>query len=147
MKLYKLTLIALFVLILIRGFETAAQDKHWVSYEPALVELEGKLTVALKYGPPNYGERPKTDAKVRVPVLVLIKPVNVRGTPGEAFSAKSVKGVRRIQLIFNTETPYKQLIGRKVLVKGTLFHAFSGHHYTDVVMDVRSVNQLSERRR
>lgn len=35
--------------------------------------------------------------------------------------------------------PHKEFIGKTVLVKGTLFHAFAGHHHTDVVMDVSSI--------
>jgi len=69
MRLYKLTTITLFVLTLASA--SAAQDKHWLSYEPAVVALEGGLTEEWKYGPPSYGENPKTDAKVRVPVLIL----------------------------------------------------------------------------
>lgn len=116
------------------------QRKRMLSYEPAIVKLKGKLTVELKYGPPNYGERPKTDVKVRVPVLILDEPVSVRAKPGDGFNANAVQRVRRIQLIFSPEQPYKEFIGKKVFVEGTLFHAFSGHHYTKVVMDVHSID-------
>jgi hypothetical protein len=33
------------------------------------------------------------------------------------------------------------LIGKQVVVKGTLFHAHTGHHYTDVVMNVESIER------
>jgi hypothetical protein len=140
MKHFKLTT-TLFLLFLLGGLEITAQQKsRWLPYEPATVELEGRLTVQSKYGPPNFGENPKTDAKVKVPVLVLLTLINVRGTPGDAHNAISVRGVRRIQLIFsNPKTPYKESTGKIVVVKGTLFHAFSGHHYTKVVMDVSSI--------
>ena len=140
MKHLKLTT-TLFVLFLLSGLEINAQQKsRWLSYEPVTVELEGRLTVQSKYGPPNYGENPRTDARVKVPILVLVRPINVRGTPGEAHNAISVRGTRRIQLVFsNRETSYKQSIGEIVVVKGSLFHAISGHHYTDVVMDVRAI--------
>lgn len=147
MTIHKLATMALLVLILACGFETSAQDKQWLSYEPAIVELEGRLAIEWKYGPPNFGENPKTDAKVRVPVLVLTKPVNVRGNPADFPFNVEVKGIRRIQLIvFNLKGPYKQFIGKKVVVNGTLFHAHTGGHYTDVVMDVSSIKQLPERR-
>jgi hypothetical protein len=147
MKLCRVTIITLCVLIFAQCFETVAQDKRWLSYEPAIIELEGKLTVVWKYGPPNYGEQAKTDAKLRVPILVLVKPVNVRGNPQDALNAESVEGLRRIQLIlFNIKTPYKRLIGKKLIVKGTLLHAHTGHHFTDVVMDVRSIEERIGRR-
>jgi hypothetical protein len=142
MKLYHLMRVTFFVLILLGSFRTAAQDTHWLSYEPAVVELDGKLIVESKYGPPNYGENPKTDAKVRVLILVLIKPVNIRGNPQDTLNKESVQGIKRIQLdVFNLKTPYKQLVGRNVVVKGTLFRAITGHDYTKVVMDVCSIEQ------
>jgi hypothetical protein len=84
MKHLKLT--ATFFMVILLGLTTTAQrNSRWLSYEPAIVELEGRLTVQWKYGPPNYG------------------------------------------------------------VKGTLFHALSGHHYTDVVMDVGSIETRQKR--
>jgi len=59
MKIYELTTFILFVSIMVRGVETSAHDKQWLSYEPAVVELEGKLIVELKYGPPELREEPE----------------------------------------------------------------------------------------
>ena len=105
MKHLKLIAIS-FMVILLGGLATTAQrNSRWLSYEPATVQLEGRLTVQSKYGPPNYGESPKTDEKVKVPVLVLSVPINVRGTPGDTQNAISVRDVRRTQLGFsNGET-------------------------------------------
>lgn len=140
MKLYKLTTITLLVLTLVRGFETAAQDKHWLSYEPEVIELEGRVIVEWKFGPPNHGENPKTDARVRVPILVLRNPVNVRGNPQDKLNSESVVGIKRIQIrFFSLKTSYRQFIGKRVLVTGTLSHAITGHDYTKVVMDLRSI--------
>ena len=144
--MFRLTTLTLFVLILVSASKTVAQDKHWLSYEPAVVSLEGKLIVEWKYGPPNYGENPKTDAKVKVPVLVLSEPVSVRGNPDYFPFNIEVRGVRRIQLLlFNIKTPDEQLIGRRVHVNGTLFHAHTGHHYTKVVMDIGSLKLKKSR--
>ena len=146
LMLNQIKTVTLFGLILVAASTAAAQDHNRLSYEPAVVELKGKLIVERKYGPPNFGENPRTDAKVRVPVLLLIKPVRVRGNPQDALNADSVKGLRRIQLnLFNLKTPYRQLIGKRVFVNGTLFHAHTGHHYTKVVMDVHSL-QLTKNR-
>lgn len=143
MKFHKLTTITLLVLTLVRGFETSAQDNHWLSYGPAVVELEGKLIAEFRYGPPNFGENPKTDAKLRVPILMLTRPINVRGNPQDPLNAESVVRIRRIQVILlgaeDVAIPYKQFIGKKLRVKGTLVHAHTGYHFTKVVMLVRSV--------
>lgn len=136
-------IITFFVLpLLLCGFAEPAQKKGWLSYEPAVVELKGTLTVKRYYGPPNYGENPKTDAKETVPILILSKPINVQGDPDPQtiINRDSVKGARKIQLILYGQ--YKKFLGKTVLVKGTLFQAHTGHHRTDVLMDVRSIKKL-----
>lgn len=132
-------MITFFVLILTCGFAETAQEKDWLSYQPKVVELKGTLSVKTYYGPPNYGENPDTDAKEALPILILSKPVNVRGNPDRkaGFDRRTVEDVREIQLVLTV--PHKEFIGKTVLVKGTLFHAFTGHHHTDVLMDVRSI--------
>jgi hypothetical protein len=131
-------------LILTHGFAETAQEKDWLSYQPAVVELKGTLRVRLYNGPPNYGENPDTDAKEALPVLILSKPVSVRGNPDPKaeFDRQSVKHIRKIQLVLTM--PHKEFIGKTVLVKGTLFHAFTAHHHTDALMDVRSIKKLSQ---
>ena len=135
-----LTSTILAVLVAVVYLQAVAQDKRWLSYEPAMVELEGRLVIQNEYGPPNFGENPRTDRKEKVPVLVLAKPINVRGTPGDEYTATSVEETARIQLVFiDTSPAYKQLIGKKILVKGSLFHAHTGHHYTPVLIKVSSL--------
>jgi hypothetical protein len=136
-------IITFFVLpLLLCGFSEATQEKGWVSYQPAVVELKGTLTLRRYYGPPNYGENPKTDTKEAMFILILSQPVNVRGNPDPkaGFDRQSVKNIRRIQLVITM--PYKEFIGKKVLVKGTLFHAFTGHHHTKVLMEVQSIEEF-----
>jgi Domain of unknown function (DUF4431) len=139
MRFSKLIMIIFFVLIVTRGFAETAQMRDWVSYQPKVVEFKGTLSVKTYYGPPNYGENPDTDAKEALPILILSKPVNVRGNPNPkaGFDRRSVEDVREIQLVLTV--PHKDFIGKTVLVKGTLFHAFTAHHHTDVLMDVRSI--------
>ena len=132
-------LIILFVLIAV--VHSANAQTQRLSYEPATVELEGKVITEQKYGPPNYGQNPKTDQKVTVAILVLRDPIDVLATPGDAVNTQ-VNGVTRIQLVFTDgKTVDKQLIGKDVLVKGKLFHSHTGHHYTDVLIDVSSIQE------
>lgn len=130
----------LFLLVTLEpSLASAAQNRQWLSYGPALVELEGKLTIESRYGPPNFGENPKTDAKVSVAVLALTRPVNVyEGQQDFPFNVE-VRGIRRIQLLlFDFKGPYNQLIGKRVVVAGSVVHAHTGGHYTQVVMEVGS---------
>ena len=54
---------------------------------------------------------------------------------------------RRIQLVFaDTSTDYKALVGKDIRVKGALWHAMTGGHYTDVVIFVDSIELKKEGR-
>ncbi|HEY6242708.1 MAG TPA: DUF4431 domain-containing protein [Pyrinomonadaceae bacterium] len=53
------------------------------------------------------------------------------------FDRKSAEDVREVQLVLTM--PYKEFIGKALLVRGTLFHACTGHHHTAVLMEVRSI--------
>ncbi|HZI59176.1 MAG TPA: DUF4431 domain-containing protein [Pyrinomonadaceae bacterium] len=117
-----------------------AHAQRFLSYEPEVVELDGQLVVQSKYGPPNFGEQPKTDQKVRVPVLLLSQPVIVASDEEGGKNSQTAYNVRQVQLAFDgSETSHKTLIGKPVVVTGTLFRAHTGHHYTDVVLNVQSI--------
>lgn len=112
---------------------------EWVEYWPAVVELEGKLSIKTFFGPPNFGENPETDSKEMTRILSLDKPINVRSKDEtDSVLGPSVENVRELQLIF--DGPLKKLVGKKLIVKGTLLHAHTGHHHTDVLLDVESIS-------
>jgi hypothetical protein len=117
-----------------------SQKKAWVDYEPAVVELKGKLVVKTYFGPPNYGENPRTDSKEKEWVVYLNKPINVRKKtgPDAEYENTSIEDVGELQLVLSI--PHKEWIGKKVIVKGTLFRAISGHHHTEVLMHVQSIS-------
>jgi hypothetical protein len=110
-------------------------------YEPARVQLVGRLRRQVFAGPPNYrsvehGDRPEPGW-----VLHLERPVSVVAVPGDAFN-QTERGVRQMQLVLTAEQlrKYARLAGRRVRASGTLFHAHTGHHHTPVllaVMDLR----------
>lgn len=135
-----LTTLILTLLVAIACAESS-QAQRFLSYEPEVVELDGQLVVQSKYGPPNFGEQPKTDQKVSVPVLLLRDRVSVLGDDGDGHNSKTVHGVRQVQLAFDGSTSHKTLIGKQVVVTGSLFHAHTGHHYTDVVLKVQSIER------
>ncbi len=93
----------------------------------------------LFYGPPNFGENPKTDSKELHRILVLDTPINVRGQTDMDRGNDRVENVQEVQLV--TAKPLKEMIGKKVIVKGTLFRAHTGHHHTDVLIIVQSIDQ------
>ena len=116
-----------------------AQDRVW-RYEPTKVELQGRLTIEQRCGPPGYGENPDTDQRVQIPVLLLSAPIDVQGDPQSDLNQETVRGVQRVQLVLEA-TSYRRLVGKNITVKGTLFRAITGHQYTDVVMNVLNVRE------
>lgn len=109
----------------------------WLDYEPAVVELEGRLIIKTYYGPPNFGEDPETDSKETGTYLELKDPVNVRGKADDIIDGRSVENVKVVQLV--RSEPHQKMIGKTVRVKGTLFGAHTGHHHTDVLMSVQEI--------
>lgn len=115
------------------------QNKEWLPYEPTVVELKGKLIIKPFFGPPNFGENPETDSKERSWILSLTTPINVRAnTEADPILFPSVENVRELQLVL--PEPHRELIGKNIIVKGTLFHANTGHHHTDVLVVVQSIS-------
>jgi hypothetical protein len=109
---HALTILVLTIFVAV-ATPTPTQAQRWLSYEPQTVELDGRLVPQSKYGPPNYGEQPKTDRKVKVPVLVLKKPVSVLPNQEDGYNSQPVYRTTQIQLAFiDSETAHNNLIGK-----------------------------------
>lgn len=120
----------------------ATQRKRKVlNYEPANVTLTGVVVSKTYYGPPDYGESPKTDSRESQYVLILDSAVDVVGDQSEPTTEL---GVKRVTLVVNDfkAHPVENLLGTRVEVQGTLFHASTGHHHTKVLINVTSIRQL-----
>ncbi len=103
-------------------------------YEGEPVALTGKVTLRTFYGPPNYGENPKTDSRETQAILVLSKPICVDANP--TFYAEEEKNQRKLTLVPSTGVNFESYRERPVTVEGTLFHAHTAHHRTPVLMQV-----------
>ena len=117
-------------------------DGSLLSYSPAVVELSGLLTVQPEFGPPNFGATPEVDAKLNVPMLLLARSIGVRGDAEDELNSETVTGILKVQLSFLTSAAlegYPPLVGKRVVMTGTLSAASLGTHYTPVVMDVTAV--------
>jgi hypothetical protein len=138
-----LTLVAIFTLSLV--CQGSQAEDEWLSYEPASVELKGTLRITEEFGPPNFGENPESDLKLEIPVLDLASPINVRADPNSDINDKSFKGVKRLQLVFPIGARNsKELVGRQVVVVGSLLQAHTAHHYTKVLFTVDEI-RLADR--
>ncbi len=102
-------------------------------YEPAVVRLSGVIVIEAFYGRPNYGADPENDEIERALILVLDEPVAVQGDPNDNLNSESVDDVRRMHLVVrHPEIWAKEW--QHVVLEGTLFHRFTGHHHTPVLM-------------
>jgi hypothetical protein len=60
------------ILILLLVFQPAYASDTF-KFEPAVVTLTGKLVKKEFFGPPRYGENPKTDSKEQAAILSFSK--------------------------------------------------------------------------
>jgi hypothetical protein len=101
------------------------------------VELAGVLARRVFPGPPNYesvarGDRPETAWLLR-----LDQPACVAADASDATGFNvAVANVREIQLAVTPEQyqRYRDRVGRRVALSGTLFGAETGHHHTPVLL-------------
>ncbi len=108
-------------------------------YEPAEVKISGKITTEIFFGAPGFGENPETDKKEEQYLLVLDNPVNVIS---KNESNESKYKISKIQLLYNKEAvDMAKYSGSTVLLTGTFFSAHTGHHHTEVLMNVTKVER------
>ena len=106
--------------------------------------ITGSITTEVFYGSPGFGENPKTDEKEKRYLLVLEKPVNFNGLnvseeDAEDESRRTRKNVSKIQLLYEDSIDMGRHLGSTVRLTGTFFGAHTGHHHTEVLMDVQKV--------
>ena len=123
----------------------SAQGKRRVLNYDTNVTLTGLLVSRTYYGPPNYGENPKTDGKESQYILIFDSPVDVVGDQNDILR-KTERGVRKVTLVVDDfkAHPVKSMLGSRVEVHGTLFHAHTGHHHTKVLIDVTSIKRMGK---
>ena len=130
------------ILVLFGLSVPATGGEEWLKYEPATVTLAGTVSMGEAFGPPGYGENPRSDRKERYFLLTLDTPISVQGSPHDAANAKSETGIAAVQMVFSDACPFKRRWRNKhVWVSGRLFHAITGHHRTPVLLQVTRVRR------
>ncbi|HEY2809884.1 MAG TPA: DUF4431 domain-containing protein [Rhabdochlamydiaceae bacterium] len=102
-------------------------------YEPEIVQLTGLLCESVCPGPPEYASIEMGDAPEHVFVLKLDSPVHMRDFNSEESWNEPEDNVSEIQVAATTKDA-RHLVNKHVVVTGSLFHAITAHHRTDVVM-------------
>ena len=116
-----------------------------LSYEPVVVNIAGSLERKTVPGPPNYESVRSGDRRETYWFVKLSRPVCVGEDEKEPDLNPAKKGVGSIQLVLSRDgyAAYKELVGKRVMVSGTLFGAITGHHHTPVLLTVRTLSAVN----
>jgi len=105
-----------------------------VPYEPDVVQLTGILCESICPGPPEYASIEMGDAPEHIFVLKLDSPIHVRDVnPKENSWNEPEDNVSEIQVAASPKEA-QHLVNKHVVITGSLFHAITAHHRTEVVM-------------
>jgi len=118
-----------------------ATSAQCLNYWPAVITITGTLRAQIFPGPPNYESIKRGDRKERAIILTLRAPKCTTGGDPRNFDDPETN-VREMQLVVTKSAHWKTVerrLGKRVVVTGTLYHGFNGHHRTRVLIDVTSI--------
>ena len=120
----------------------ASAANRQTTYEPSVVTLEGLLDLQTFPGPPNFEDISSGDKIERHFYLKLNAPIDVipKGPHPGVDNPETEYSIRVLQLAIDGEDRplWSQFRtaerGRNIKVRGTLFHRFTGHHHSRVLL-------------
>ena len=127
-------------LFFVAGSCSSLTAQGCLKYGPT-VSLTGKLNSRIFPGPPNYQSIRRGDRKETALLLTLSQNICTTGNDPQGLDVAET-GVHEVQLAITNSAHWKlvrRLLGKRITVTGTLFHAHTGHHRTEVLIDVASV--------
>lgn len=134
-------LFAFVTLVSTAGFGLA-QLSGCERYEPTVVIMHGTIVRRTFPGPPNYDNIHKGDRAETYWLLKLDTPVCVDEKQASPDLNPAAKGIRAVQLVMmdvDAYKKYRELVGKRVIAKGSLFGQITAHHHTPVLMKVKSI--------
>ena len=102
-----------------------------------IATLTGKLTIEMFSGPPNYGEETSNDVKEEEYVLLLENSLNMLAPLTDSSFYVEKPNIKKLQLISGTSL--KHHLNSNIKVTGTLMRAQTGHHHTEVLLEVKNI--------
>jgi len=120
-----------------------ASPARCLSYEPAVVKLEGALT-SKTYSEPSTNEGGAQGNKAETYwLLKLPHPICVDEDPKAPDLNSAHKDLGLIQLVVDPATykSHSKLVGKRVIATGTLFGGSTAHHHTLVLLTVTTLEQ------
>ena len=133
--------VLLATLVLLCSCSVSTKEDQDYKFEPNLSIVEGTLITRMYYGQPGYGEDPENDAKEYPYILQLDKPINVKAQEGDTMNSDKFD-VKEIQVVPLGEEDLKSVdkyLDKRIKIEGTLFSALTGHHHTEVLIEVKRI--------
>ena len=132
------------ILLLLLATPASAKSNIY-HYAPEIVELYGTIELQTFPGRPGYESIKKGDEIERGWYLRLDHPIEVQKRKKDADPNSSTEtNVKILQLAMGIGTPTDNLpLGKKICVRGYLFHAISGHHHSRVLINVKRIGACS----
>jgi hypothetical protein len=111
--------------------------RHW----PAAVELTGVVGLKTFFGPPNYGEDPEHDSKETQVQLRLSHPICTLKGMDDGDEPETDQDV--VTLVIQVQgIKISRLVGKRISVQGTLYHAGTMHHHTPLLMQIWRLSDI-----
>jgi hypothetical protein len=131
-------ILALALVLSHAGFCVAATCVAPVPRDDARLQITGVLFSVEKWGPPNFGEQPETDARWTAWIIRLPDPLRISG--GARFAGKLWPAVSEIQIkmllhVGSSNALLSPYEGKLVVVTGKLFEATVISDVTPEVID------------
>jgi hypothetical protein len=139
-KAYAISFVALVGLSL--GVSNASAQ--CLEYEPAVSTLRGLLVRATFPGPPTFESVRTGDAPESTWLLSLDSEICVTARDDINVETGNQKSIQLV-LIGDSFDKYRALLGQRVTVVGTLFHAHTGHHHTNLLLETKDIRLESLR--
>jgi len=121
---------------------TTIKSENNYYFEPNISAIIGTLKVEMFYGPPNFGDSPKTDSKEYSYIIHLDTAINVIQTSDSTDFNVTTIGVTKVQLVLLDNLSLYPYLNKRIKVSGQFFGMQTGHHHTDVLMTVSKVEKL-----
>lgn len=112
-----------------------------LKYEPSVVELVGVMRRRTFPGPPEYKSVKEGDRAVTYWVLDLPRPVCLQVAGPDDLTQEPEFGVTSLQIVITDYKASRPLLGKKVRITGTLFHAHTAHHRTRVLIQPSKIER------
>ncbi len=103
----------------------------------------GTLVESRVPGPPNYGsgESVNDEDLETIILLKLENSITIVGDENSEINRNTFKHITDIQS-YSNESNLSEYLNQEVIVKGKLFEAHTSHHYTEVLMEVTSIEAI-----